>query len=316
MAVDKGNEHRVLALAPNGRDARATCEILGSIGIATTICADMGALCRQLESGAGAVLLTSDSLVPDGAVAALATALRTQPQWSDLPVLLLASGGANSAIALEALEALSNVLVLDRPVHLPTLASAVRTALRSRERQYEIRNHLRERTQTEQALRESEERMQMALEVSRSFAFDWEPKTDRVIRSDRCGPILGLAGEEVRNETGEQFFKRLDLRDRDSFLRTLEELTPASDSYHRTYRLLREDGTSIVLEEFARAFFDADKKLSRLVGVTTDVTARTRAQEVLRESEERFRTMADGLPLIVWVHDAEGEQMFVNRTFL
>jgi len=35
----------------------------------------------------------------------------------------------------------------------------------------------------------------------------------------------------------------------------------------------------------------------------------------LRESEERFRLMADGLPLIVWVHDAQGAQEFVNQTF-
>lgn len=37
--------------------------------------------------------------------------------------------------------------------------------------------------------------------------------------------------------------------------------------------------------------------------------------DALRESEERFRVMSDGLPLIVWVHDAEGRQEFVNRTF-
>jgi PAS domain S-box-containing protein len=35
----------------------------------------------------------------------------------------------------------------------------------------------------------------------------------------------------------------------------------------------------------------------------------------LKESEQRFRTMADGLPLIIWVHDTEGKQQFVNRTF-
>ncbi len=47
----------------------------------------------------------------------------------------------------------------------------------------------------------------------------------------------------------------------------------------------------------------------------SDITDRNRTEAALRESEERFRAMADGLPLIVWVHDANGAQQFVNRTF-
>jgi PAS domain S-box-containing protein len=51
------------------------------------------------------------------------------------------------------------------------------------------------------------------------------------------------------------------------------------------------------------------------LAVSHDITDRKRAEEALGESEQRFRTMADGLPLIIWVHDTEGKQQFVNRTF-
>lgn len=47
----------------------------------------------------------------------------------------------------------------------------------------------------------------------------------------------------------------------------------------------------------------------------TDITDRRQAELSLRESEERFRIMADNLPQIIWVHDAEGQQQFVNQTF-
>jgi PAS domain S-box-containing protein len=53
-----------------------------------------------------------------------------------------------------------------------------------------------------------------------------------------------------------------------------------------------------------------------MVGIGVDLRTRNQALQALQESEERFRIMADGLPLIVWVHDAEGRQQFVNRTFL
>ncbi len=46
-----------------------------------------------------------------------------------------------------------------------------------------------------------------------------------------------------------------------------------------------------------------------------EVTARKQNERALLESEERFRTMADGLPLLVWVHGPDGQQEFVNRTF-
>ena len=50
-------------------------------------------------------------------------------------------------------------------------------------------------------------------------------------------------------------------------------------------------------------------------GIELDVTERKRAEQALRESEERFRIMADGCPTMIWVTGAGGEQRFVNRTY-
>ncbi|MDY0170056.1 MAG: response regulator [Thermoguttaceae bacterium] len=141
-----------------------------------------------------------------------------------------------------------------------------------------------ERKRAEEALRESEQRMQMALEVSRSFAFEWKPATDRVLRSDSCGAILGMTGDEVRHDMGRSFFERVHPEDRERFVRMLSELSPSKDSYHAEYRVVRGDGTTVVLEESGRGVFDPDGKLDRLVGVTTDVTARKATEEALRQS--------------------------------
>ena len=99
---------------------------------------------RKLAAGAGAILLPEEAASP-AHNAALRLVLASQPPWSDLPVLLLTRPGADSVESNEAVGMLGNVTLLERPVRLATLVTAVRTALRARERQYQIREHLAER---------------------------------------------------------------------------------------------------------------------------------------------------------------------------
>ncbi|MHB8902559.1 MAG: PAS domain-containing hybrid sensor histidine kinase/response regulator, partial [Thermoguttaceae bacterium] len=292
MAVGKANEHRVLALAPNGRDARATCEILGDAGIAVTICGDMAGLCRELESGAGAVLLTNDALVLAGAAGALAEALGGQPRWSDLPVLLLASGGANSAIALAALEALPNVLVLDRPVHLPTLLSAVKTALRSRERQYELRDHLRELERTEKRLRASEERLVLAQEAGGVGVFDWDVVSGDVVWTSQLEKVYGMAMPEEPKERHDAWVRHVHPADRPGLLEgTRRWLDESDESDHQwEYRFIRPDGEERWIAGRSSVCRDSQNRPLRVVGTNVDITKRKGTEQTLRESEEKFRT--------------------------
>ncbi len=139
-----------------------------------------------------------------------------------------------------------------------------------------------ERKQAEEALRESKERLQMALEVSRSFAFEWDVASDRVLRSDNCSRILGLSPSEAPYDTGQRFFQRIQDSDRDRFVRMLSELKPSARAYHTEYRVTRGDGATVVLEESACGFFDDHDMLCRLVGVTTDITDRKKAEAALR----------------------------------
>lgn len=146
MSVDDRNaavEERVLVLAPTAKDARLCLAILADAGIAGFVCADMRSVCEELALGAGAALLTEESL-GFSELARLVTALGRQPAWSDIPILVLTAEGADSPIVLQSLETLGNVTLLERPVRVPTLVSAARTALRARRRQYQIREHLAE----------------------------------------------------------------------------------------------------------------------------------------------------------------------------
>lgn len=137
-------EERVLLLAPTPKDAVMTQSIFLAIGVPCVACPTVQALCEELNIGVGAVVLTEHAVGSD-AIAAFAECLKQQQSWSDLPVVVLASGGANSLLGRHALDALGNVTVLERPVQMATLASVVRTLIRSRKRQYLIREHMTER---------------------------------------------------------------------------------------------------------------------------------------------------------------------------
>ena len=80
--------------------------------------------------------------------------MQSQPQWSDLPVLFVAAGGAESPLAVQAMQELRNVVILDRPVRLATLASVLRMAARVRGRQRQVWYLLEERDRQEQRLRQ------------------------------------------------------------------------------------------------------------------------------------------------------------------
>jgi PAS domain S-box-containing protein len=141
-----------------------------------------------------------------------------------------------------------------------------------------------ERKKAEEALRASELRMQQALRVSHSFTFEWNTATDHVLRSGSCEAILGLTGDEACNDTGQRFFQRIHPDDRARFAKILGGLSPSADSYTTEYRVTRGDGSMVDLEEVGHAAFDAGGKLQRLVGVTTDITARKQAEESVRAS--------------------------------
>src|SRR4051794_9714971 len=87
-----GADQRILVLTPVGRDATLASAVLGKLGLDTTICTSIEALCAELASETGAVLMTEEALRPDSA-SCLVDALEAQPTWSDLPLVVLTSGG-------------------------------------------------------------------------------------------------------------------------------------------------------------------------------------------------------------------------------
>src|SRR6266545_4626117 len=141
--VEPAHDLRVLIFAPVHRDSAVTCDLLTRAAIACHPCRTIAEVCRELEHDAGALLLTEEAL-DDPELSQLASALKLQPAWSDVPVLLFARGDRSQALlrTLRLLESLGNVTLLDRPMRVTAVISTIRAALRARARQYEMRDVL------------------------------------------------------------------------------------------------------------------------------------------------------------------------------
>jgi signal transduction histidine kinase/ActR/RegA family two-component response regulator len=160
---------RVLIVAPIGRDAELMCTHLEAAGLLCEARDNVQDVCDDLHDGTGALIVTEEALSPS-ATPELARTLDQQPPWSDVPIIILAGEPSfeGSTRSFGDLGRRPNVTLVDRPVRIKSLVSAAQSALRARERQYQIRDLM-------------------------------ETLEDRVHERDR---FLAILGHELRNPLG------------------------------------------------------------------------------------------------------------------
>src|SRR6266576_5289760 len=134
------DEH-VIIIAPVGQDAEAMAVALDTEGFETQICHGLDENFRQFTDSAGALVVTEEAL-ESAQGSLLLDALKAQPPWSELPLIILTSGGElrRAGLLNLAAAAAGTVTLLERPISTLTLLRSVQVALRSRRRQYQVRD--------------------------------------------------------------------------------------------------------------------------------------------------------------------------------
>jgi PAS domain S-box-containing protein len=136
-----------------------------------------------------------------------------------------------------------------------------------------------ERKRTEDALRESEERLRMAAQAGRMLAYEWDAATDVIVRSEGVTQILGE--DEGTLTTGQQILTMIPPDDRERLITAIAKLNPEQPQLRIKYRMLRSDGTVLWVDRTSRAYFDDKGRMLRIVGMIADITDRVRAEEAL-----------------------------------
>ncbi|MEN3749132.1 ATP-binding protein [Sphingomonas sp. HF-S3] len=196
--VERGlwDGHRVLIVAPYGRDAQSLARLLSERRYDPHCHDTLAEAARAYDDGVGAILLTDEALAGD--LGPLARVLDAQRSWSDVPFVVLASKRTGAdGVRRRLPDAAMNVIVLERPLGSESLVSAIATALRLRQKQFEMRDRLAELYATREALQGSERELRViadSLPVLIGFV-----DRDRIYRfANRAyGEWLGVAVEEV-----------------------------------------------------------------------------------------------------------------------
>lgn len=137
-----------------------------------------------------------------------------------------------------------------------------------------------ERKHAETALRESEERLRLALEAARAGTWDRDMVTGVVTRDTTTHSILGLPPKTIPDEA--EFFNALHPDDRGRLLVARNRAIAEHGEYSGEFRIIRPDGALVWVMNKGRPFYNSSGDVARLVGICMDITERKRIEEELQ----------------------------------
>jgi PAS domain S-box-containing protein len=274
----KAEELRVYVVAPFGKDAGLIRNSLRAAGINCEVASSTGELVPRLSNGTGALLLAEEALTRES-IEKFADALRNQPSWSDSPLIVLTRQRSDRSqvarLVASIRQHLGHTTVLERPLRPETLISTVETALRARERQYQVRDMLEQ-------LRRSEERYRSLATATSSIVWAAEPAGRFVEPLPSWERYTGQAFDQYRDFG---WLNAVHPDDRPATQSALAHAIRESRPFQLEYRLLRHDGNYRCVISHAVPVYGGGLAPKEWVGACTDVQDKKDSEAALRKSE-------------------------------
>ncbi|MHC5754831.1 MAG: PAS domain-containing protein [Nostoc sp.] len=185
---------------------------------------------------------------------------------------------------------------------LKELAIQVGIAIRQAELYQQAQNELTDRRRVEAELRESEEWLRLALSASRMGTWNWNIQTGKISWSDNLEALFGLEQGEF-DGSFEMFAARVHPDDRDRLLAAVGRAVAIGEDYDIEFRVVYPNGTIRWALSQGKVFYDQHGQPIQMAGIDLDITERKRSAETLRESEERFRQLAENIDAVFWIKE-------------
>lgn len=273
------NEQRVLVFAPTGNDANLTAVFLKKAGLDAEVCRNMHDLGRQIAKGCGVIVMAEETLEQDDTVI-LMKALDAQPSWSDIPVVIVTSGGELSPIRLQRLKAFGreiNITLLERPFRPTTLTRTLEVSLRSRQRQYQVRDLLAD-------LKANEARVRRILEQNAIGIAELDLQGRFILVNDQFCAMVRRSREEllqiqIRDITHpDDIAVAVELREK------LLNGSTANSILEKRY--VCPDGVVVWVQDHLSSIRDASGALCGIAVASADITDRKTAEQAAERARD------------------------------
>jgi PAS domain S-box-containing protein len=172
-----------------------------------------------------------------------------------------------------------------------------------------------ERGRAEEALRESEANMSLAANAANLGLWVWNvPGGDERWVTEKWRQLFGFADSEP--VTFDRFLEVVHPGDSERVKQVVQQMLEHGGEYEIDYRITRPDGSIRWIASHGSVELEERGKPVLVRGVSRDVTKRKIAEEELRESEARFRTVANAAPVMIWVSGTDKLRTFFNKSWL
>ncbi|HET6406828.1 MAG TPA: ATP-binding protein [Chthoniobacteraceae bacterium] len=278
---------RILVLAPLANDAKLTAGFLTAAGLQAVACADAADTRRRAEESCGS-LLVAEEAIDDEFVRLWREFSDREPSWSELPIGVVINGGAaepGRRRITDAFGRFANIILLERPFHPSTMISMLESALRSRQRQYQVRDLIHRD-------RKSAEHLEFVLRAGGLGAWRLDLRTLEMACTETCKANFGLPTDsELTYQRVEQL---INPEDREQWKQAIQGSLASRQEFNSEYRITTPDGELRWIQVKGTAAYDEGGNPIHLSGITQNVTKRKRAEEAidrqataLREADRR-----------------------------
>ncbi len=177
-----------------------------------------------------------------------------------------------------------------------------------------IVENITERKKAENNLKETNERLKAALDASSTGTFIWNIQTNELSWDENLDRLFGLSsGTSVRSL--HKFIETVHPADRQAVIDACAKCASEGADFEMEFRVVYPDGSIHWLFDKGKTYRDHEGIPLYMTGACVDITRQKKADEIIKENEQRFRILLDTLPQMVWVRDANGGIEYASKSW-